>query len=341
MAGPAPDPAQRLQQWEDWLALQQEAALDPDTPIVDPHHHLWDRGGHRYLPTQFAADAGGGHRLVSTVYIDCRSQYRDTGPEPLRPIGETAYAAGLTDGIVGPGGTAIGAGIVGFADLALGDAVREVLDAHVQAGRGRFRGVRYSTSWDSDPGIHSFYPTHPGMLCEARVQAGARCLARAGLSLDVWLYFHQLGDVVVLARACPDLPIVVDHCGGPLGIGAYSGRRDEVFRAWRAALQPLRVLPNVSLKFGGLAMPLAGFGWRKLPQPPSSQMLADAWRPYFEVCLDVFGAQRCMFESNFPVDRSGCTYTSLWNAFKRLAAPLGVDERRALLAGTAQRVYRV
>ena len=331
----------RQQRWEDWLALCQEVALDPAAPVVDPHHHLWDRGGHTYLPPQFAADAGGGHPVLSTVYVECRSQYLDAGPQPLRPAGETAYVAGLVDAAPGQGDVVIAAAIVGFADLALGAAVDEVLDAHAQAGRGRFRGVRYSTACDSDPAIHASYPARPGMLREAQVQAGARCLARAGLSLDVWLYFHQLGDVAALARACPDLSIVVDHCGGPVGIGSYAGRRDEVFQAWRTALQMLGSLPNVSLKFGGLAMPLAGFAWRKLAQPPSSELLAEAWRPYFEVCLDVFGPQRCMFESNFPVDRSGCTYTSLWNAFKRLAAPLGIDAQRALLCGTARRVYRI
>jgi len=337
-----PDTADRQRRWETWLALGQEAALEPDAAIVDPHHHLWDRGGHTYLPAQFAADAAGGHRVVSTVYVECLSQYRESGPAHLRPVGETAYVAALAEASVEQGSAmGIAAGIVGYADLSLGDATDAVLDAHAEAGRGRFRGVRYSTAWDADPAIHASYPTHAGMLREAQVQAGARCLARRGLSLDVWLYFHQLGDVLALARACPELTIVVDHCGGPIGMGPYAQRREEVFGSWRVALQPLRALPNVLLKFGGLAMPLAGFGWRKLPQPPSSEMLAEAWRPYFDVCLDVFGPQRCMFESNFPVDRAGCTYTSLWNAFKRLAAPHSAGDRQQLLAGTARRAYRI
>jgi L-fuconolactonase len=342
VSGGASDPNERLRRWEQWLALCQEQALDADTPIVDPHHHLWDRGGHTYLPEQFAAQArASGHNLVSSVYVECLSQYLDSGPDLLRPVGETAYVAGLAPPASGTGKAAIAAGIVAYADLSLAQAVDEVLDAHALAGRGRLRGIRYSTAHDNDPAIHGAYPTRAGMLREIAVQAGAQRLARRGLSLDVWVYFHQLDDVRMLARACPDLTIVVDHAGGPIGLGPYAGQRAEVFEQWRLALQALGALENVVLKFGGLAMPLAGFEWRKLPQPPDSMGLAAAWQPYWETCLDVFGPQRCMFESNFPVDRSGCTYTALWNAFKRLAAPLAVAERQMVLAGTAQKVYRI
>ncbi len=331
-----PDVAERQRRWEDWLALRQEAAIDPDVPIVDPHHHLWDRGGHTYLPAQFAQDAAG-HRLQASVYAECRSQYSESGPTHLRPVGETAFVTAQARA----SGTRIAAGILAYAELSLGDAVDEVLEAHAEAAEGRLRGVRYPTACDSDPAIHASYPTRPGMLREPAVQAGARCLARRGLVFDAWLYFHQLGDVAALAHACPELTIVVDHAGGILGLGGYAGRRDEVFAQWRTALQDLGPLPNVMLKFGGLAMPLAGFAWRKLPAPPASETLAAAWQPYFQTCLEVFGPQRCMFESNFPVDRAGCTYTALWNAFKRLAAPLADAERHALLSETARQVYRL
>ena len=334
-ASPA-DAAERMRQWEHWLALREEAVIDPDTPIVDPHHHLWDRGGHTYLPAQFAQDAAG-HHLIASAYVECRFRYHDSGPEHLRPVGETAFVAKQAAAF----GHGIASAIVAFADLSLGDAVDAVLDAHADAAGGRLRGVRYSTAWDADPAIHAAYPTRAGMLREASVQAGARRLARRGLVFDAWGYFHQLGDVADLARACPDLTIVVNHAGGILGIGAYANQRDEVFTHWRTALQSLGPLPNVVLKFGGLAMPLAGFAWRRLPTPPGSEALATAWRPYFDTCLEVFGPARCMFESNFPVDRSGCSYTVLWNAFKRLSAALGDDERRALLSGTAQRIYAV
>ena len=330
---------ERMQRWENWLVLRQETALDPELEILDAHHHLWDRGGHTYLPAQLLSDAAGGHRLVGSVYVECLSGYRSSGPEHLRPVGETESVVSLLEGSMRAEPTGLCSGIVGFADLALGAAVDEVLDAHLLAGKGRVRGVRYATAWDADPAIHRAYPTHAGMLREPSVLAGARRLAARSLSLDLWLYFHQLDDVAALARACPGLSIVVDHCGGVLGIGPYAGCRSEVFRQWQQAIRTLQPLHNVSVKFGGLAMALAGFGWRSQPTPPHSEALARAWQPYCDVCLSTFGAERCMFESNFPVDRSGCTYTSLWNAFKRLAASLPRSERQALLSGTARRIY--
>ena len=338
-AATPPEPG-RLQRWEQWLALNQEATFDPDTPIVDPHHHLWDRGGHTYLPAQFAQDASA-HRLLSTVYVECLWKHRDSGPEHLRPVGETEHVAGLVRARGQTGGPAIAAGIVARADLSLGDAVDAVVQAHLEVADGRLRGIRYATAFDADPAIHMAYPTRPGMFRETAVLAGARRLAQRGLLLDVWTYCPQLGDVLALARACPDLTIVLDHVGGPIGIGSYARRRAELMAAWRTDMLALAGCENVVVKFGGLAMPLCGFEWRKLDRPASSDMLALAWLPYFEVCMESFGPGRCMFESNFPVDRLGCTYTSLWNAFKRLAAPLSASERKGLLATNAQRIYRI
>jgi L-fuconolactonase len=331
----------RLGQWQAWLDKRHELPLDTDLPIIDPHHHLWDRAGHTYLSREFLEDASGGHAVSATVYVECRSNYRQQGPEHLRCVGETEFVCRLLCAPTQYAATKIGAGIVGFADLSLGGDVAEVLDAHVSAAGARFKGVRYATAWDSQPEIHGSYPTRSGMLLEPMVQAGARVLQSRGQSLDIWTYFHQLGDVWSLAKACPDLNIVVDHCGGPIGLGSYAKCREQVFDRWRSALHKLRPLHNVSLKFGGLAMNLAGFAWRNREIPPESVDLAMAWRPYFNECLDVFGADRCMFESNFPVDRTGCTYTSLWNAFKRLTAELSDRERRALFGATAQRVYRL
>ena len=341
MSEPTPDAQGRLQQWERWLAQRQEPAREPAREIVDPHHHLWDRGGHRYLAANYLADAGGGHQLSATVYVECLANYRTDGPEPLRCVGETAFVAGIAHGDTTGTGTRLCAGIVARADLALGSAVEEVLEAHAQAAQGRLRGVRYATAWDASPAIHAAYPTRPGMLREAAVHSGARCLARRGLSLDAWLYFHQLDDVAALARACPDLTIVLNHCGGPVGLGPYAQRRETVFAQWAEALRGLRGFDNITVKFGGLAMPLAGFAWHRRAAPPSSDELAAAWQPHFDVCMELFGPYRCMFESNFPVDRSGCSYTVLWNAFKRLAATLSPDERDALCAGTAMRTYRL
>lgn len=327
----------RIHRWDAWLALQPEAAIEPALPIIDPHHHLWDRGGHRYLLDEFAADVRG-HHIMASVHVECLANYDADAPESLRPVGETAHVASLRRD-----GTHAGfcEGIVGAADLALGARVGDVLDAHLRAGGDAFKGIRYVTAWDPSPAIHGSYPTRAGMLREPDVQAGAREVGARGQSLDLWLYFHQLADATALARACPELGVVVNHCGGPIGIGPYDSARNEVFVHWRKALEMLCTCENVSMKIGGLGMALAGFGWRKLSAPPGSDALAEAWRPYVETCIELFGPRRCMFESNFPVDRTGCTGTSLWNAFKKLSSPLRPSERQELFSGTAQRVYRL
>ena len=332
--------AERVQQWEHWLGKYTERPLLPELPLIDAHHHLWDRGGHTYLPAQFRQDALG-HKVAASVYVECLSGYRDYGPEHLRCVGETEYLMGLLSQTPANTTPDIGAGIVGRADLALGDAVDAVFDAHVQAAGTRFKGIRYVTAWDADPAIHGAYPTHAGMLTEPAVQAGARRLGARGMTLDLWCYFHQLDDVAVLARACPGVPIVLDHFGGPIGTGPYADRRADVFQRWRHGMQALGAYPNVHVKLGGLAMAVAGFGWHQRAVPPSCIDLAQAWQPYVDTCLEVFGAGRCMFESNFPVDRTGCSYGVLWNAFKRLAQALSEAERDALCAGTARRVYRL
>ena len=327
-----------MRQWAHWLGLHTEEPMLPELLLVDAHHHLWDRGGHTYLPAQFRQDAQG-HRVEASVYVECISGYHDHGPEHLRCVGETEYLMRVLSSHSADPTLEIGAGIVGRADLALGDAVDVVLDAHVQAAGTRFKGIRYVTAWDADPAIHGAYPTHAGMLIEPAVQAGARRLGARGMTLDLWCYFHQLDDVAALSHACPEVAIVLDHFGGPIGTGSYAGQRAEVFKRWQQGMRALGACPNVHVKLGGLAMAVAGFGWRARAVPPSSIDLAQAWQPYFDVCLETFGAARCMFESNFPVDRTGCSYAVLWNAFKRLAQPLSETDRNALCAGTARRVY--
>ena len=332
--------AERMQQWEQWLSRHAEEPLLPELPLVDAHHHLWDRGGHTYLPAQLRKDAQD-HNVQASVYVECLSGYRDHGPEHLRCVGETEYLMGMLSQTSAGTTTDVGAGIVGRADLALGAAVDAVLDAHVQAAGTRFKGIRYVSAWDADPAIHGAYPTHAGMLTEPIVQTGARRLGARGMTLDLWCYFHQLDNVAVLARACPEVSIVLDHFGGPIGAGPYAGHRAEVFQRWRQGMQALSAFPNVCVKLGGLAMAVAGFGWRERAEPPSSIELAQAWQPYVDTCLESFGAGRCMFESNFPVDRTGCSYGVMWNAFKRLAQALSETERGTLCAGTARQVYRL
>jgi predicted TIM-barrel fold metal-dependent hydrolase len=321
-----------------------EPILDADLPIIDPHHHLWDRPKHRYLLDDFLGDVRTGHNVVATVFEECRTVYRASGPEELRPGGETEFVAGIAamsaSGLYGP--TRVAAGIVGFADLTLGDRVEPVLEAQIRAGGGRFRGVRHSAGWDASEAIgNSRTVTGPHLLRQPDFRAGLARLTALGLSLDAWVYHPQLDDVIDLARAFPDTAIILCHVGGPLGYGPYAGKQDEVFATWKAKITELATCPNVVVKLGGMINRLAAFDFRALPAPLSSTELADYWRPYIETCIERFGPNRCMFESNFPVEKMGISWAALWNAFKRIAAGASAEEKRALFSGTARRVYRV
>lgn len=321
-----------------WLALTRpEPILDPGLAIVDPHHHLWDRGGHTYLAAELRADLAAGHNVVATGYVECLSGYRSDGPAELRPVGETEFVvATLPEPRRGEA-----AAIVGYADLGLGAAVEPVLAAHVAAGQGRFRGVRYATAWHEGDAIHGAYPTRPHMLADPAVREGIAALGRFSLVCEVWAYFTQIDEVAAAADACPDTVFVLDHLGGPIGIGPYKDKRADVFVAWSAALIELARRPNVVVKLGGLGMTLAGFGFRKLPVPPPSSELAAAWAPYVEAAIVAFGCERAMFESNYPVDRVSGSHRTICNAFKHIAAGAGAQEKAALFAGTAARVYGI
>jgi predicted TIM-barrel fold metal-dependent hydrolase len=335
----------------DWLALQpSEPVLAPALPIIDPHHHLWDRGGDRYLLDELLTDIGwadgahAGHRVLATVYVECLWAWHADGPAALQPVGETAFVAAVADAAAarGPATPQVGAGIVGFADLLLGDAVEPVLQAHLVAGRGRFRGVRHAAGWDaSDQVRNSHSNPPPGLYADVHFRAGFARLAPLGLSFEAWQYHPQLPEVTALARAFPDTAIVLNHLGGPLGIGPYAGQGEAVFARWRTDMAALAACPNVSVKLGGLGMRIGPFDFHRRPQPAGSAQLAQAWQPWVDHAIACFGAARCMFESNFPVDQASTGYTVLWNAFKRLAAAGSADEQAALLAGTARRVYRL
>ncbi|PWS37046.1 amidohydrolase [Falsiroseomonas bella] len=328
----------------DWLATTPEPALDPGQVIIDPHHHLWDRPGWRYLLHEFLADLDSGHDIRATVYVQARAMHRADGPEVMQPVGETEFANGIAamSASGGYGKVRVNAGIVGFADLRHGDAIRPVLEAHVTAGGGRFRGIRHIATWDPEPELlNPAYTPAEDMLDSAAFRAGFAHLAPLGLSFDAWLYFHQIPRLTALARAFPGTPIVLDHCGGILGIGRYAGRRDEVFAAWSAAIAELATCPNVMVKLGGLGMRLPGFGFETRPRAPSSVELAEAWRPWMERCIEAFGTARCMFESNFPVDKGGYAYGVGWNAMKRIAAGASAEEKADLFWRSAARFYRL
>jgi L-fuconolactonase len=325
----------------DRLAQHVEEVIDPDLPIVDPHHHFWWRPPDAYQLPELVADLTSGHNVRATVFVQNNAMYRDEGPEAFKPVGETDYINGAA--AVGASGL-FGAlrpcaGIVGFADLRLGGAVRPVLEAHRAAARERFKGIRQQAQWDAELGALARLAPPRGLLADRTFRDGFAELAPLGLRFDAWLYFHQLDELADLADAFADTAIVLDHIGAPLGIGPYAGRRDDVFALWSAAIGRLALRDNVSVKLGGLGMPSYGFGFEALSTPADSATLAGAWRPYLERCIEAFGIARCMFESNFPVDRATCDYRTLWNAFKRIAAGASKAEKAALFADNARRIY--
>jgi predicted TIM-barrel fold metal-dependent hydrolase len=321
-----------------------EEILDPDLPICDPHHHLWDYPVSQYLLPDFLADLDCGHRIESTVFVECGAFYRAGGPEHLSMVGETEFAAGVAAMAASGryGQARVCAGIIGRADLTLGVEVAPVLEAHIRAGGGRFRGIRHAAAWDGSPQIRSNHANAPpGVYYDPRFREGCAQLANFGLTLESWLYHTQVGDLVDLARACPSLPIMCNHVGGPLGIGPYAARRSEVFGDWLAGVRELATCPNVHIKLGGLGMPMCGFGFHERPSSATSADQAEAWRPYLETCIELFGVERCMFESNFPVDKASCSYANLWNAFKRLAQGASALQKAALFRDNATAFYRL
>ena len=326
-----------------WLGLMAEEPIDPDLPICDPHHHFWDRPDGRYLLDELLQDTSGGHRITETIFVECSSMYRKDGPEDTRPVGETEFVQGIAAQSASGqyGETKVAAGIVGYADLSLGDEVTVVLESHIEASRNRFRGIRNSSCWDENPEIRSHKNPMKGLLADQTFRKGFRALGKLGLSFDAWLYHTQLQELVDLARTFPDVPIVLDHIGGPIGIGSYAGKQEEVFQHWKNGVTELATCPNVVVKLGGFGMPLGGFGWHERDTPPTSTDIAAVMAPYYRHCIEAFGVDRCMFESNFPVDKISSSYTVLWNAFKRITADFSPTERSALFRDTAVRVYRL
>jgi L-fuconolactonase len=328
----------------DWLDRLKEPIIEPALPIIDPHHHLWQRPGWRYLVEDLLLDTGSGHNIVATVYMEARSMYRDQGPDEMRPVGETEFANGIAamcaSGIYGK--TRACAGIVGHADLTLGGRVEPVLDALMRAGGERFRGIRHGVSWDADPSIvNPASPVRPGLLANKTFREGIAVLSRLGLSYDVSLYHPQINELADLASAFPDLRIVVNHVGGVLGIGVYRGKRDEVFSHWAASIKALAARANVYVKLGGLGQGYTGLGFNEQGEPPSSEVVAARFRPYVETCIEAFGASRSMFESNFPVDKISYSYPVFWNACKLMAKGASSTEKADLFAGSAARCYRL
>jgi predicted TIM-barrel fold metal-dependent hydrolase len=327
---------------DDWLARRKEPALEPELPIIDPHHHLWDRDNWRYLLDDLLADTNSGHNILATVFVQARAMHRADGPEEMKPVGEVEFVNGIAamtaSGIYGK--IRACAGIVGTANLLLGSKVEPVLAALDRAGGGRFRGIRHITAWDDDPLVRNpGNPAVPGMMTDAKFRDGLKALGRLGYTFDCWVYHPQIDEVTALADAAPETKIVLNHCGGPVAIQKY--KRDEVFPVWKASIEALAKRPNVFVKLGGLGMRIAGYGFETLPDPPSSQTLADAWKPYIDTCIAAFGTSRGMFESNFPVDKGLYSYWCFWNAAKILAKGASAAEKADLFVNTAKRFYRL
>ena len=316
-----------------------EAVLEPDLPICDAHHHLWlSRGSAApYTLDDLRGDTGTGHAVVQTVFVECHSQYRSDGPAELRPVGEVEWVASVADDADRRGDGPPIAGIVGHADLTLGDAVQPVVEALAEAGRGRFRGVRHNTAWDASPMGNN--AERAGILGEDTFRAGVRTLGRLGVTYDAMAYHTQLGELAALAAACPDVRIVVNHLGIPLAGGPYRGHADEVRAHWRSGLTAVAACPNAVLKIGALIRPLSGEKWDRRGVPATSEEIATAWRDEITFAIDAFGPSRCLFESNFPVDKACYGYVEIWNAFKRLTVGCSADERRDLFHDTAARAY--
>lgn len=333
-----------LTQWH--AQMPTEPALEPDLPIVDAHHHLWDLPAlaNHYLFHDLQADIGQGHNIVASVYVEAHAMYRREGPEHMKPVGEVEFANGMASmaasGIYGP--CKVADAIVAHADLMLGSRVEEVLAKQTEVAGGRLRGIRYVTPYD-DSELRNFVarPVPPERLADPKFREGFRQLAHRGLVFDAWVYHPQLEDVLSLACAFPETTIVLDHAGTPLGVGPYQNDTAGAFAQWALGLQALAHCPNVLVKVGGFGMPITGLWLHEKTTPPSSIELANLLRPYVETCIETFGPNRCMFESNFPVDKQAYGYSTLWNAFKMLTSSLSFEERTSMFSRNAARVYKL
>jgi predicted TIM-barrel fold metal-dependent hydrolase len=340
----APDTAQEASNFE--------PIIEPDLPIVDAHHHLWVlgdsffsrieagkddasrrasrmmRGYARYMLDEYLSDVRTGHNVRASIYMEAdpmRPMYRSEGAEEKRSLGEVEFANGMAAVAASEygGGIKVASGIVGYVDLNLGERqVEELLDAHQQAAIDRYRGIRRSTPSSKLPHV----------LLDAQFRRGFKCLSRRGLSFDALVFTQELPELLDLARAFSETAIIVDHFGW-VGEGGN-------LNAWRESIRHLALCPNVTMKLGGLGMS-TGLKTAERSARATSIQLAQRWRPYFDACVESFGADRCMLESNFPIDSPACSYPVLWNAFKRLAAGASAAEKRTLFSATACRVYRI
>jgi L-fuconolactonase len=322
-----------------WLQSVIEPVVDPDAPIIDPHHHLWPVGGSMpYGLAELEGDLDSGHNVVDTVFVECGAAYDRTVDDAFAPVGESAFVAGEAE----RSGRRVMGGIVAHADLRAASDLDAVLDAHEAAANGRFRGIRHAGSHALHPDVLMIPGRAPaGLYADSDFRSGVARLGERGLTYDTWHYHYQNRDFLELARAVPDTTMVLDHFGTPLGVGPYESQREHIFEQWTTDIADIAGCENVVAKIGGLAMPDNGFGWHAAERPPTSDEFIEAQARYYLHTIEQFGPERCMFESNFPVDRLSLSYRTVWNAFKKLVADFSLDERDAMLRGTAARIYRL
>ena len=326
-----------------WLETVAEETIEPDLQICDPHHHLWKHPNSTYLTQEFLEDTSSGHKIASTVFVECMSEYYTDSPKPLAPVGETEFVEKLANkNIAESTETHIAKAIVGFADLLLGDSVEEIFDSHLEKSPDRFKGIRHACGWDSSDKIRNSH-TNPSrfLYLDKKFQKGFGKLFDYGLTFDAWLYHPQHEELIALAKSFPNQRIILDHVGGPLGIGPYENRKQSVIQSWQKTISQLAECENVVVKLGGLSMATSGFEWHKKAKPPTSHELAVATAPYFNFCIEKFGTKRCMFESNFPVDKISCSYNVLWNSFKRITSKFSEGEKRDLYHDVAANTYGI
>ena len=327
------------------LAGRDEPILDPDLPIVDAAHHLFDRPALRYMFDDYLKDANSGHRIVASVYVETQAFIRQNGPQMLRPLGEVEFANGV--GAMSDSGTYGGcrvcAGIVGHADLRFGAAIGELLDRSLEAAPDRFRGVRQITIEhpSDEPFRYVTVRPAPGIMRSAGFREGFAEVARRGVVFDAAVFHNQLAEVCELADVFPDTTIVLNHAGQAVGMGMDAEGRHEVFLDLQRALREVARRPNVLCKVGGLGLPFWGFGFEARTDSIGYLELAETWKPYVETSIELFGADRCMMESNFPPDGRSSGFVPLWNALKHLTRGASPEEKAALFHGTATRIYNL
>ncbi|WP_300380969.1 amidohydrolase [Henriciella sp.] len=329
---------------DDWVNQVREEAIDPDREIVDPHHHLWPKPNDRdiiYDLEDLWRDTDDGHNVSQTVFVECGAAYREDGPDHLKPVGETEFVAAAAARSAADPDRATIAAIVAHADLRL-DNLDEVIDAHIDASQGLFRGIRHAGPHDAASEHFRIRPRSPaGLYRDEAFRRGVARLGERGFTYDTWNYHHQLGDFTDLATAAPGTTIILDHFGTPLGVGPYEGKREEIFAKWKDDIAAAAQAPNVYAKLGGLAMPDNGFGWHERDTPPTSDEFVEAQAAYYHHTIKCFGPERCMFESNFPVDRLSIGYSVMWNGLKKIAAEYSDAEQDAMFSGTARKVYSI